>query len=368
MNNNNFCEVSNIRFDEFYDLIQEMTSDIEVEILKAQGINNVLALLRAKDLYSIFNIDCEEIDDLKKRACLKQKNGEYMIRPAIKENLDYCINVLKNGLPEQQSQYQSRLEQNQQVLDIKQDSFMDIFIDSLKDNMHRSRHRYTYNGHVRRFASSVYGLGGRNLYEFLRLNLPGAFPSIPTLESYNNDYCTRIEEGAFRFAELMHYSNKINCSFVYSSEDSTSVVSKIQYDVESNSLIGFCVKLVNGLPLTRQYQTDDFTELENWFETINQATLVNIHTVQPITSVTSPSFLLSGFGTDNSYNTISIICRWLYVYEQCQRHNIRVVGFASDADPKYLRAMRLVTGQFYYKILFFKCGFVYLRLFCTTAK
>ena len=34
-----------------------MTSDIEVEILKCQGINNIPALLRAKDLYSIFEID-----------------------------------------------------------------------------------------------------------------------------------------------------------------------------------------------------------------------------------------------------------------------------------------------------------------------
>jgi len=102
MNNQDFCEISNIKFDDFYDLVQEMTGDIEVEILKAQGINNVLALLRAKDLYSIFKIDCEELDDLKKRACLKLKTGEYMIRPAIKENLDYCVNVLKNKLPEQQ--------------------------------------------------------------------------------------------------------------------------------------------------------------------------------------------------------------------------------------------------------------------------
>ncbi|CAF4251921.1 unnamed protein product [Rotaria sp. Silwood2] len=83
MNNNDYCEISNIKFDGFYDLIQELTSDIEVEILKAQGTNNVLALLRAKDLDSIFQIGWEELDDLKKRACLKLKSGEYIIRPAI---------------------------------------------------------------------------------------------------------------------------------------------------------------------------------------------------------------------------------------------------------------------------------------------
>jgi len=321
-----------------------MTSDIEVEILKAHGINNVLSLLRAKDLYSIFKIDCEELDDLKSRACLKLKNGEYMIRPAIKENLDYCINVFKNKLPEQQVQNRPELEHNQQDLNTNQNNFMDTFINNLTDNMNRSKHRYEYNTYVRRFASSVYGLGGRNLYEFLRLNMPGAFPSIPTLESYNNEYSTRIEEGEFRFDELKNYSNKINCSFIYASEDCTSIITKVQYDIESNSFVGFCVSLINGLPAIRQYQTDEFSELEDWFNTVNQAKLVNIHTVQPITNATPPPFLLSAFGTDNKVNSISIICRWLYVYEQCYGNKIRVVGFASDADPKYLRAMRLATG------------------------
>ncbi len=72
-----------------------MTSEIEVEILKVQGINNALSLLRAEDLYLIFKIDCEELEDLRNRACLKLKDGEYMVRPAIKENLEYCINELK---------------------------------------------------------------------------------------------------------------------------------------------------------------------------------------------------------------------------------------------------------------------------------
>ncbi len=227
-------------------------------------------------------------------------------------------------------------------------SFMDTFISNLTDNMNRSKHRYQYNTPVRRFSSAVHSLGGRNLYQFLRLNLPGAFPSIPTLESYSNEYCTRIEEGEFRFDQLKNYSNKVNCSFVYVSEDCTGIISKVQYDTETNSFVGFCIPLVNGLPAMRHYQTDSFLELEDWFETINQSTLVNIHTIQPITSITSPPFLLSSFGTDNKADSISILSRWLYVFEQCQKINIRIIGFSSDADAKYLRAMRLATGLFDY--------------------
>ncbi|CAF2794745.1 unnamed protein product [Rotaria sp. Silwood2] len=84
---------------------------------------------------------------------------------------------------------------------------------------------------MRRFASSVYTLGGRNVYEFLRLNLPGAFPSILTLDSYNSEYCARVEEGEFRFDELFNYLTKTNCLFVYASEDCSAIVSKIHYNV-----------------------------------------------------------------------------------------------------------------------------------------
>ncbi|CAF4987434.1 unnamed protein product, partial [Rotaria sp. Silwood1] len=340
MNNSTFFEISKIKSDQFFNLTEEMTSDIEVEILKAQGINNIPSLLRAQDLFSLFKIDCEELQDLRTRACLRLKSGEYMIRPAIKENLDYCINVLKNKLHEQQPHVSQNQNQNSNT---HPSSFVNTFINNMSDNMNRSKYRYQYNESTRRFASSVYALGGQNVYQLLRLNLPGAFPSIPTIESYNNEYCTRIEEGEFRFDQLNDSSKNINCSYAYASEDCTGVISKIQYDAESNSFVGFCSELRAGIPMLRQYQTDDFLELEEWFETFKKSTLVNLHTVQPITSIGSPPFLLSSFGTDNHIDSVSIIHRWLFILEECKKRNIRIVGFSSDADSKYLKAMRLAT-------------------------
>jgi hypothetical protein len=286
MNNDTFYEISKIKSDSIVDLIEAMTSEIEVEILKAQGINNIVSLLWAQDLYSIFKIDCEELQDLRNRACLQLKDGA----SSYKLNLDYCINVFKNKLHEQQ---QYRSEHHQQDWNTQPNYFLNTFINNITHNMNRSKYRYQYDTHMRRFASSLYALGGRNVYQFLWMNLSGAFPSIPTLESYNNEYCTRIEQGEFRFDELTNYSNKINCSFVYVSEDCTGIVSKIHYDVESDSFVGFCPQLNNGLPTIHQYQTGDFFQLEKWFQTVKQSTLVNVHTIQPITSVGSPSFLLS---------------------------------------------------------------------------
>ncbi|CAF1380354.1 unnamed protein product [Adineta steineri] len=346
MNNSGLIEIGKVKSNNFFNFIEELTSSIEVEILKAQGINNALSLLRAQDLYSFFKVDCKKIEDLRNRACLQLTNGAYMIRPAIKDNLDYCIAVLKSKLNEQLLYKSDNHNQDLNVTNKELTYFTNTFISNLTDNMNRSKYRFQYNPNIRRFASAVYKLGGRNVYQLLQLNLPGAFPSIPTLESYNNEFCTRIEEGEFRFNELINHTNKINCSYVYASEDCSGIITKICYDADTNSFIGFCPELNYGIPSIRQYQTDDFLELETWFDTVKKSTSVNIHTVQPITRESSPPFLLSSFGADNQFTSISVLCRWLYIYEQCYSKSLGVVGFSSDTDPRFMKAMRLATGYF----------------------
>ena len=281
-----------------------------------------------------------DLEDLKKRACLKLKDGQYMIRPAIRQNLEYCINTFKS----QFNGNNSHTEHVNEVLNIESDCFTSTFIKCIMNNMDHSKYRYEYDLSMRRFASSIYALGGRNLYQFLKLNLPYAFPSIPTLESYNNDICLHIEEGEFRFQELKYYSNKINSNLVYVFEDCTGVVSKVSYDTETNSFVGFCPTLNNGLPTIRQYQTNNFSQLEDWFNSVEKSTLINVCTVQHITSTETPSFLLSGFGTNNKVDCISVFNRWLFIYNECLKNKIKVLGFSSDADPKFLKAMRLATG------------------------
>ncbi|CAF4051486.1 unnamed protein product, partial [Rotaria magnacalcarata] len=124
---------------------------------------------------------------------------------------------------------------------------------------------------------------------------------------------------------------------VYASEDCTGVIANVYYNAESNSFVGFCPTLNNGLPTIRQYQTDDFFQLEDWFDSVERSTLMNIYTIQHITDESKPPFLLSCFGTNNKINYVSVLQRWLFIYQQCYNRNIKLLGFSSDADSKYLK-------------------------------
>ena len=39
-------------------------------------------------------------------------------------------------------------------------------------------------------------------------------------------------------------------------------------------------------------------------------------------------------------------CNPMWIFETCRSSNIRIFSFSTDCDPKYLRAMRLITGFF----------------------
>ena len=113
----------------------------------------------------------------------------------------------------------------------------------------------------------------------------------------------------------------------------TGVVRRIKYDPNTNSFIGFCNPLLNGVPIPSHFQTDSLAQLKQWMETIEKAPLLNVHCVQPIPSPNqtkaAPSFLLSGYGTSSKYTSLDILQRWLFIHEKSIEQNVRVVGFAT---------------------------------------
>ncbi|CAM4972458.1 unnamed protein product [Rotaria socialis] len=70
--------------------------------------------------------------------------------------------------------------------------------------------------------------------------------------------------------------------------------------------------------------------------------------IQPVQSTDNSSipspYLLSAYGTDNTATANDILQRWWYIFNQSLQRNIRIIGFSTDTDPKYLRAMRLMSG------------------------
>ena len=336
-----------MRNQEFFQFIETNGGDIEAEILKVQGINNVSSLLRSTDVFSIFRLDCDETQDLRGRACFQLTDETYLVRPAIRENLDYCVSVLREKLSVQEQPKLNLLNDHiaTTAASLENDSFLHSFLENINSNMVRSKHHYVYSTQVQRFASALFTLCGRNTFEFLRLNFPGALPSIPTLESYNGQQHRQIEEAEFRFQALEKHMKETNCTFAYGSEDCTGAVVKVHYDVASNSFIGFCPQLRNGVPSMRKFQFDEFHLLESYFKDGTKSNFMNIHVVQPISSITSVPFLLSAFGTDNTVKSISIIRRWLYIYDQCYANHVRIIGFSADAAARYIKAMRLASGE-----------------------
>lgn len=334
---------------EFFDFIEQNAGDIEADILRIQGITNVKSLLRSKDVFAIFQFDCEELQELKSRACLRLNDGNYLVRPAIRQNMEYCVHLLHENFHYQEQQQTNTLSVTSLELSSSSNGdrcLMNELLQNIFDNKIRSKYNYQYNAFSRRFASCLFAIGGRNTYEFLRLNLPGLLPSIPTLESYDDNCFKRFEEGEFRFDSLKDYLYKTKSNFVFGSEDCTGAVTDVNYDKDTNSFIGFCPTLRNGIPIMRQYQFEKFHQLQTCFETVRKSNLLNIHVIQPITNTKSSPFILSAFGTTGNVESISIIRRWLYIYEQCHDRGIRIVGFSTDADAKYVKAMRLALGEY----------------------
>ena len=108
---------------------------------------------------------------------------------------------------------------------------------------------------MKKFATSLFIFAGPLSYEFLHQNMPEALPSLRTVHRIVSDEYKTMEEGIFYFDELVHHLNSYESPLVMSiGEDATRLVRRIDYDPETNRLVGF-VLLCNeqGLPVSWQF-------------------------------------------------------------------------------------------------------------------
>jgi hypothetical protein len=215
----------------------------------------------------------------------------------------------------------------------KDDRFLKSFIDNIILNMTRSPNNYRFSEQVEQFALSLYILGGKMTYQFVRVNLSLALPSIQTLNKLMSSGDTKINERQFRFDSLKDYFYRIDVEYGFGSEDCTGVIRKISYDQKTNSFIGIVTPLANGIPIAEHYQSNSFDELKSWFSTLNRSSLLNIHMVQPYPSSKHPTipsaFLLTGFGVVNTCTSMDILRRWSFIFNQCLKKYIRIIGFST---------------------------------------
>ncbi|CAM2719861.1 unnamed protein product [Rotaria socialis] len=362
-----------LKGDEFFQFIKQLGGEILFEILYIQLIDSTEALMKTNNILDMFQYDSPDINRLRNKICFSTVNGDYVLRSGVKAILLLLTNILnekrkqlENSIiyqhQEQEQIYSKIINQNplleslinlyrqNDTLHDNESGFLKLFIDCIMKNLNKSSNNYRYSKSVEEFAISLYILGSKITYEFVRLNLSPALPSMQKLNKiiFNSDL--KISEAQFLFDKLNEHLNGIGVTYAFGVEDRTGIIQKINYDQRTNSFIGFSTPLVNGIPVSKYYQTDSFETLESWFNSSDKASLLNIHMIQPLplsnNSSIPSAFLLSAYAVVNTYTSIDILRRWLFIFDNCLQRNIRIIGFSTDGDAKYLRAMRLASGFF----------------------
>jgi len=358
-------DVLSLEGEKFLELIQQKCGQVFKELMEILSINTVYKLLLVEDeILPVFQKKYRELEKVTQRACLHLDDGTIMLKPGLRMDFDRFIRSL-HDINDKQKQQKETVKEAEDIIslfkkvvksyqlnesDDTQDnySFLFAFIENICNNISKNKNNYRYSDIVQKFAQSLYILGGRNSYEFVRMNLPGALPSLATLKLSLEKAGACIGEAEFRYDALNQHQNSLNYQIAVCSEDSTGVIKKVSYNAATNTFGGFATPLENGIPKSEYFKTDSFDVLKEWFENKNKSNYLNVHMMQPLIEskpFTSP-FLLAAYGISNTFTAMDILNRWMWIFEKSQESNVRTVAFSTDCDPRYLLAMRLTTGFF----------------------
>ena len=148
--------------------------------------------------------------------------------------------------------------------------------------------------------------------------------------------------GDFRFDALVDHFKSHKAPFIVSiSEDTTSVIKKVEYDISTNRCIGFVLpNNKDGLP---KGVADSFAKIKIYFKTAGVSNYAYLYAFQPLKQG-QPSFCLSVIGTNNKYRRRQITL-WKYIYF-AERNN-----FFADRDSRLIKAMRITLTIMYHNLL-----------------
>ena len=355
-------DMMNLSHDKFYEFLEVVLSKDLCELLRLQAIRDMFSLssVTVDQLIDILNYDIVELSSAKKALGFVTTGGKFHLRLGFRKSLERLTSLVKAKKNAPDKSHELIHDQWANDILIKLTDMwghgsnlshtlnVPILIPWIKnifENFKKEKNKFSYDNHIQQFALLLLILGGRNCYEFLRLNLPAALPHISNVELLMRNNELKITECEFRFQLIKEYTQSNNCDYVFSSEDSTSSICRVDYDAQSDCFLGFSSPLVNGLPQVNFFRTNNFEQLKTWFDDYDKSTFSNLHMIQSIIP-SAPSVILSAYGSNNKATATEVLKRWLHIYNKCLVHGIHVIGFSSDGDPRYLRAMRLCTRFF----------------------
>ncbi|CAF4879064.1 unnamed protein product, partial [Rotaria sp. Silwood2] len=167
---------------------------------------------------------------IREKSCFQLDDGQFIVKIGLMNNLNYLLDFLKQ-------QQQKKIMENSYVdsnaslsfdfinkhpflktlilwyQQVDNDDinnkdnhgFLKDFIDTITNNMTKSSSRFRYSDTIKTFALSLYILGGKLTYEFIRLNLPGSLPNLTMLNTLISASNAKISEAEFRFDQLQKH-------------------------------------------------------------------------------------------------------------------------------------------------------------------
>lgn len=259
-------DTMNLSHDKFYDFLETVLNKDLSELFRLQAIRDISSLtsITVDQIIEILNYDVVELNPIKKALGFITIDGKFHLRLGYRNLLERLISLVKAKEKSYVKTYESTSDDfgNNMLVKLtemwKQRSNLShntmnvpILIPWMKnifENFKKEKNRFSYDNHIQQFALLLLILGGRNCYEFLRLNLPASLPHISNVELLMRNNEQKITECEFRFERIKEYARSNNCNYVFSSEDSTSSVCHIDYDAQLDCFIGFSSPLINGLP------------------------------------------------------------------------------------------------------------------------
>lgn len=103
---------------------------------------------------------------------------------------------------------------------------------------------------IKKFSTSLFIFSGPFAYNFLQQNFGLSLPSICTIQSHVYSQYSTINEGQFRFDGLLEHIKRYELSGIVSiGEDANRVISRVEYDSQTDCCVGFVLPISNKVYL-----------------------------------------------------------------------------------------------------------------------
>ena len=328
------------------------------------NVNSSMGCINSKDIPPKVSIEDESINaDNKVQDFYDAPPGEVSQEGPFKlpkAYLDWSYAARKNKKRLEYDPTQLRLKEAVRVLkdlqptkcsDKKQ--FSTTLFQQLLQNSHNNYshlpHSRRHSEVIKKFSLSLLLRTGSTGYKLLHKNMPEALPSLSTVQREATERFNPLSEGEFAFDQLSVHLDSYNAPRIVSiSEDATRVITRIEYDSNSNNLVGFVLSLdTECLPIGESFLATSFDGIEQMFSNASKASSAYIYMAQPL-SPSTPPFCLCLIGTDNRFDANSVTHRWKYMIKEYNKRNIEVVSFSADGDSRLLTSMRVESKLYNY--------------------